>query len=43
MSMPDGRWMSTYWQYTDNNFSDFKTDREKWIKKMADNGLFVEL
>lgn len=41
--MPDGRWVSTYWQYTNSTVENVNKERADWIRSMAENGLWVEL
>lgn len=41
--MPQGFWISTYWQYTLSNVSEIDTKRNAWRLEMLKNGLWVEL
>lgn len=41
--MPDGKWMSTYWQYTLANVEEVDEQRNAWREKMLSNGILVEI
>lgn len=41
--MPDGRWMSTYWQYTLADVGEVDKLRDAWREKMLGNGIPVEI
>lgn len=41
--MPDGKWMSTYWQYTLANVDDVDRQRNEWRMKMLESGIPFEI
>ena len=41
--MPNGKWMSTYWQYTLANVEEVDEQRNAWREKMLSNGILVEI
>ena len=41
--MPNGAWLSTYWQYTLANLDEVDKQRDEWRKKMLESGLWVEV
>ena len=41
--MPDGKWFSTYWQYTLADVEEVDRLRDEWREKMMANGLWVEV
>lgn len=41
--MPDGCWVSTYWQYTLDNIDEVDTKRQSWIRNMISNGIPIEM
>lgn len=40
--MPDGKWMSTYWQYTLSDVDEVDRERREWKMLMLNNGMLVE-
>lgn len=41
--MPNGAWMSTYWQYTLADIAEVDQQRDEWRRKMLSNGILVEV
>ena len=41
--MPNGAWVSTYWQYTLSDVNDVDKLRDEWRMKMLGQGLWVEV
>ena len=41
--MPDGKWMSTYWQYTLANVEEVDRQRNEWRMKMLESGIPIEI
>lgn len=41
--MPQGFWISTYWQYTLSNVAEIEAKRNAWRLELLKNGLWVEL
>ena len=41
--MPNGAWMSTYWQYTIEGVEEVNRQRDEWRARMIENGIPVEI
>lgn len=41
--MPNGAWMSTYWQYTISNLIEVDDLRNAWRDQMLSNGIWIEI